>query len=376
MQKISNFTGLNLKLLLIVIPFLLLVSFIIIHENFAFAQTNSPTYNLPQQNGNGDYLEVISNTEGNQQVLQLPISQLLFNVTPQYDQNGKVVSFSLTAKPELSDLYNEIGMTNKPKDIVFVYPIFTQAAYSNKGFYDYYNKKCDTSCLTVSIPTKINGVQASSIAGALVLRTLGYPHVTDVDVDKNPDILKQYKRVIILHNEYVTKKEFDAITSHPDVIYLYPNALYAEVQTNYNTNTITLINGHGYPDPNLRNGFGWSSDNSKYEYNVECDNWNFYKKGNATMLNCFPEYKMLYSAELLRELQKPDPTELLDEITNWIRYPGQNDTASNMLDNFDIPGTHIPLWVSKPAIWVTNGEITKSEFGNILRYLYDRNIIK
>lgn len=366
----------NLKLLFVIVPFVLLASVTIIHNNSAFAQTSNPTYNLPQQNSNEDYLEVVSNTEGNQQVLQLPISKLLFNVTPQYDQNGKVSSFSLTPKPELSDLYNEIGLANEPKDIVFVYPIFTQAAYSNKGFYDYYNKKCDNSCLTVSIPTKINGVQASSIAGALVLRALGYPHVTDVDVDKNPDILKQYKRVIILHNEYVTEKEFNAITSHPDVIYLYPNALYAEVQTNYDTNTITLIKGHGYPNPNLKNGFGWNPDNSKYEYNVECDNWNFYRNDNVTMLNCFPEYKMLYSSELLRQLQKPDPTDLLSDITNWIRYPAQNDTTINMLDDYDISGTHIPLWVSKPAIWVTNEEISKSDFGNILRYLHDKNIIR
>jgi hypothetical protein len=363
--------GLNLKLLFMIAPLLLLVSFIAIHENSVFGQT----YNLPQQNVNEDFLKVVSNTEGNQQILQLPISQLLFNVTPQYDQNGNAISFSLTSKPELSDLYNEIGLANKTKDIVFVYPIFTQAAYSNNGFYDYYNKKCESNCLTVSIPTKMNGVQASSIVGALVLRTLGYPHVTDVDVDKNPDILNQYKRVIILHNEYVTKKEFNAITSHPDVIYLYPNSLYAEVQTNYNTNTITLIKGHGYPDPNLRNGFNWSEDNSKYEYNIECNNWNFYKKYTAVMLNCYPEYKMLYAKELLRQLQKPDPTNLLDEITNWVRYPDQNDTASKMLNDFDISGTHIPLWVSKPAIWVTSGEITKSEFGDILRYLHNNHII-
>ena len=355
-----------------IVSLLLLVSFIAIHENSVFGQT----YNLPQQNVNENFLKVVSNTEGNQHILQLPISQFLFNVTPQYDQNGNAISFSLTSKPELSDLYNEIGLANKPKNIVFVYPIFTQAAYSNNGFYDYYNKKCDNSCLTVSIPTKINGVQASSIAGALVLRTLGYPHVTDVDVDKNPNILKQYKRVIILHNEYVTKKEFNAITSHPDVIYLYPNSLYAEVQTNYNTNTITLIKGHGYPDPNLRNGFGWSSDNSRYEYNVECNNWNFYKKDNAIMLNCFPEYRLLYAVELLRQLQKPDPADLVNEITEWLRYPDQKDTASNMLDDFDVQGTHIPSWVSKPAVWTINGDITKSEFGNILRYLYDNHIIK
>ncbi|MDE1727489.1 MAG: hypothetical protein KGH89_09565, partial [Thaumarchaeota archaeon] len=105
---------------------------------------------------------------------------------------------------------------------------------------------------------------------AWVLKLLNYSYVKDQDVDKNPDILKQYKRVIILHNEYVTKKEFDAITSHPDVVFLYPNALYAQVQTNYDNDTITLVRGHGYPDSAIRNGFDWKYDNSRYEYDIDC----------------------------------------------------------------------------------------------------------
>ena len=54
---------------------------------------------------------------------------------------------------------------------------------------------------------------------------LGYDVLTDAIVDKNPNILKKYDKVIILHNEYVTRAMFDAITSHPKIIYLYPNAL-------------------------------------------------------------------------------------------------------------------------------------------------------
>jgi len=362
----------SLKFLSILPILLFLASFTTVHENFAFGQTNNSTI----YNGSQDFLKVISNTEGNQQVLQIPINQLLFNVGPQYDQNGKLTSFSITLKPELSNLYDEIGLINKPKDIVFVYPIFTQAAYSSNGFYDYYNKKCDNKCLTVNIPTKINGVQASSIAGALVLRLLGYPHVTDVDIDKNPDILKQYKRVIILHNEYVTKKEFDAITSHPDVVYLYPNALYAEVKTDYNANTITLLKGHGYPDANIKNGFDWQSDNSNYEYNVVCDNWTFYKKINDTMLSCFPEYRMLYDDQLLRTMQLDDPTLVLTDLGNWLRYPHQSGMTRTLLADFDVKGDYIPAWVSNPAIWTLNGQIKKYEFGDIIRYLHETSIIK
>jgi hypothetical protein len=209
----------------------------------------------------------------------------------------------------------------------------------------------------------------------LALKLLQFPHVTDEDIDKNPDVLKQYKRVIVLHSEYVTKKEFDAITSSPDVIFLYPNALYAEVKPDYDNNTITLMRGHGYPDPSIKNGFGWKYDNSKYEYNVQCDNWNFYNKGNATMLNCYPEYQLLYSEELLRLLQSPTPSDLLDDMANWLRYPNQNSSIGDLLTEYNISGSHIPLWVSGPVIMVINGEITRSDFANMVQYLDDAHLL-
>ena len=97
---------------------------------------------------------------------------------------------------------------------------------------------------------------------------LGYEFVNDIDIDKNPDILKKYDKVIMLHSEYVTKKEFGAVTAHPKVVYLYPNTLYAEITTDYSKNTITLIRGHGYPTPDIGNGFGWKFDNTNYEYDM------------------------------------------------------------------------------------------------------------
>ena len=102
----------------------------------------------------------------------------------------------------------------------------------------------------------------------------------------------------MLHNEYVTKEMFDAITSHPNVVYLYPNALYAEIEVNYDDDTISLIRGHNYPDPLIRNGFDWIYDNSLLEYNLECVDWKFEPIPNGHMLNCYPEYAM-YSDELL-----------------------------------------------------------------------------
>jgi hypothetical protein len=135
-----------------------------------------------------------------------------------------------------------------------------------------------------------------------VLFLLHYDLVTDITVDRNPDILKKYNEVIVLHNEYVTQKEFDAITSFPNVTYLYPNALYAKITANYTSNTITLIRGHGYPDPSIGNGFDWKLDNSKYEYDTYCDNWQFYSVDNGQMLNCYPEFRLFFSKNLLETL--------------------------------------------------------------------------
>ena len=84
---------------------------------------------------------------------------------------------------------------------------------------------------------------------------LNYEIITDITIHQNPEILLEYEKIILLHNEYVTSTQFDAITSHPNVIYLYPNALYAEIGFDEELWEISLIRGHNYPDPLIRNGF-------------------------------------------------------------------------------------------------------------------------
>ena len=357
--------------------FIVLISGLVSCGSFGFAESTSSensTYNLTVPS-KIDVLAFVVNTEGHQHIINIPVSELLFDVTPHLDQNGKVHSFTLTQKPNLMDLYHKLGYGNNA-DNVFIYPVLTQAAYNQNGFYDYYNKKCDSRCLTVPIPDKIKGIYSSSITGAFVLTLLGYSQLTDIDVDKNPDILKQYKRVIVLHNEYVTKKEFDAINGHTDVVYLYPNALYAEVKTNYDTNTISLVRGHGYPTSDITNGFGWKSSNSKFEYDAECDSWTFYVSiENKTMLNCYPEYRMLYDSELLRFLTIPDPTIISYDVAQWLRF-GDLQRVHILLTDFDVKGDHIPEWVDNPAIWYENGQITRQDFSHLITYLWENKIIK
>src|SRR5574340_1046785 len=108
----------------------------------AYGQSNAiSSYDVP--NNPGDYLTVVSNTEGNKQILHLPLKELLFNVTPHNDASGNLISLSLELKPELNNLYKDIGLFDKPRDTVFIYPSFTQAAYGKNGFYDFYNNKGD-----------------------------------------------------------------------------------------------------------------------------------------------------------------------------------------------------------------------------------------
>jgi len=221
--------------------------------------------------------------------------------------NGKQIPMKATfqLKPNLSDTYSEIGVYDEKNKPLFIIPVYTASAYARNGFYDFYNGNCDTSCLTTRIVPNDELGEQSSANAVKVLKLLGYDSITDIELDTNPTILSKYDKIIVLHNEYVTKKMFDAITSHPNVIYLYPNALYAEISTNFVDNTISLIRGHNYPDANIANGFDWEFDNTNpYEYDKECNNWEFYEIPNGKMLNCYPEQKIWKDEKFLKTLKE------------------------------------------------------------------------
>ena len=202
------------------------------------------------------------------------------------------------------EFFNEL----KPNDnSVVIFPIFTTAAYMTGGFYDYYAGYCDESCITdLSFENLIFNYGGSG-SSAQILYHAGYNFLTDVQVDKNPEILKNYETVILLHNEYVTKNQFDAISSHPNLIFLFPNALYAEIDVNYDTNTMTLIRGHNYPpeDP-VANGFGYEIEERfhNYEYDAECLEWEFIEIENGYHLNCYPDGLVIDDISILKKLKE------------------------------------------------------------------------
>jgi len=219
-------------------------------------------------------------------------------------KDGKKIWGAVTyaLNPELTDLYEEIGINGSQN--VVVYPIFTAAAYSEPGFYTFYKEECDSSCLTVKLKDKYPLTFQTSDAAIQSLGLLGYPIISDIEIDKDPAVLKKYDKVILLHSEYVTRKEFNAITEHPNVIYLYPNALYGEIEVNYENATITLIRGHNYPIPQIRNGFDWKFDSSELEYETNCMGWKFHKIDNGIMLNCYPELIISQDKELLKAIKE------------------------------------------------------------------------
>ena len=212
-------------------------------------------------------------------------------------------SLSLGLNSNKLDIYNEVAVWNDPQKTAVVYPYFTSVAYTEPGFYTYFRGECD-DCTTTKFaqPTPL---YTSSGIGHQALTLLGYTSITDVDIDKNPSILQQFDKVIMLHNEYVTRTMFDAITNHPNVIYLYPNALYAEIEVNYIDETITLIRGHNYPEPEITNGFDWEFDNTHpYEYDSECQSMDIYKIKNGHMTTCYPENVFLKKSQQLFDLLK------------------------------------------------------------------------
>ena len=128
--------------------------------------------------------------------------------------------------------------------------------------------------------------------------------MTDFELDRklkeNPEYLNQYEKVIILHSEYVTKSIYDSLQKHPKVIYLAPNALYAEVEIR--NDTMTLIRGHGYHTDD--NAFGWEYENTHpYEYDKSCKHWKFIPIQNGYQLNCNPELTIYKNFEMLKALK-------------------------------------------------------------------------
>lgn len=171
--------------------------------------------------------------------------------------------------------------------VLIIYPGFTEVAYAENSFYAYYDKRCDESCLTRDMDIQ-KGARYILGLNSYDIFFQSYYSINDIDIDKIPPMLKKYHTLILLHNEYVTQKVYDEITTHPNVIYLYPNALYGEVSVDYKKNTMTLVKGHGYPD-GTKNAFDWEWENTHQELDCKEGEWNFRNVTNGIQIDCYPE---------------------------------------------------------------------------------------
>jgi len=235
-------------------------------------------------------------------VLAYTISEANSISNTRLEQENSFSQYAESKMPELDYYDNYQDLRPTTKDVV-VYPIFTQSAYQWGAIHDFYAGYCD-SCLNATIQNYYEKSPVSSANGYRILEFLGYEIINDIDIDKNPSILDQYEKVILLHNEFVTKTEFEAITQHPKVIYLYPHALSSEVQTDYSNNSITQIRGPGFPDKKIVNGFEWKFDNSEYFDDWSCLDWKFYEISNGYMLNCYPETELPhYGYDILKTIK-------------------------------------------------------------------------
>ena len=242
--------------------------------------------------------------ETNEEFVQKGIFKIIKSPEFFMEEKGGYSKYIIEANNELVNLYNLLEPDEKT---VVIMPIFTQSAYSEGGFYDYFRGECGEECLETTMKIDYGeGYYSSSNAATQTLKILGYQFLTDLDVHRNPEILKNYEKIILLHNEYVTIEEFQAIRNHPNVIYLYPNALFGEIKYLENTESIKLIRGHGFPNQSIDNGFEWEFDNTEEEFDTQCINWKFYPIDNGIMLNCYPENLILFDPLLFAAIKNSD----------------------------------------------------------------------
>ena len=199
--------------------------------------------------------------------------------------------------------FEQYSELSAPEKTAVVYPILTQTAYSWGGIHDFYIGRCQT-CSEVKIGEYYDPIFSVGAKSFRILEFLGYSVIDDIEIDKNPEILNNFNSVVLLHNQFATENEFQAITSHPNVIYLYPGSLDSKVRIDYEENTMILERGPGFPDLGIIDGFDWEYNNSEMTSNTICEDWKFYQIDNGHMLNCTPEDIIQNKDSILKKIKQ------------------------------------------------------------------------
>jgi hypothetical protein len=203
------------------------------------------------------------------------------NITSGYIRTRGIQKSSLpTTLGQNMSALNLHGQFEKDLRIALVEPTFTAAAYNN-SFYVFYQKYShvpantnitkDLNLLsskvikypTITPTTKVH----SAFAMLSILKNfkLISPNsditvLTDADVDNGlifdnrggsvDTNSNAYDVVILGHQEYVTQREYnylkDFVSNGGTMFLLDGNVFYAQVKFDHNTNTVTLVKGHGW----------------------------------------------------------------------------------------------------------------------------------
>jgi hypothetical protein len=159
-------------------------------------------------------------------------------------------------------------------DIALIRPTFTAAAYSDNGFYDFYDKHSlhsrdgrniteDVSKLTVEIPIKHSHIHPElfEMLPVHIEQILQYANIRLIDDTDahNGEIFKPtndsiltnaYDILMIGHQEYVTQQEYSNlktfVSNGGTLIVLTGNVFYAEVRYDASDNSVTLVKGHDW----------------------------------------------------------------------------------------------------------------------------------
>jgi hypothetical protein len=167
-----------------------------------------------------------------------------------------------------------VNVINSKLKIGIVENSFTGAAYRHEGFYDFYKKHLheikkgkdvtsDLNLLTPKIPKYSPQYDVSILENLPTHLKQIFPNanvsiLSDVNVhqgeifnikgDNTSDIA--YDILILGHQEYVTQQEYSNLKSFVanggTLIILTGNVFYTEVKYDNQTNSITLVDGHGF----------------------------------------------------------------------------------------------------------------------------------
>ena len=166
------------------------------------------------------------------------------------------------------------NLTNSILKIGMVENSFTGAAYRDQGFYDFYKKHraeikmgnnvtSDLNLLTPKIPNYSPQYHVSIFEDfpthlRKIFPSANVSILSDIDVHEgeifnvkgNDTSSNAYDILILGHQEYVTQQEYDNfkrfVANGGTLIILTGNVFYTEVKYDKQTNSITLVNGHGF----------------------------------------------------------------------------------------------------------------------------------